>query len=164
MGRVDADAILVRVLTSGEESLTDRMLAVMMASWSQSDSGVVRRAALHLDRHGFGIHYSRERRDSSSVRKNVREAYGWMEVDRTAVPRPLSLTKKNDVHALTLKLLHALLPRLDVPVVRIVDDDLTSLDCEEVPDLVLYLGLYAPPEGVGRFGSGCWGCQRRSGP
>lgn len=73
----------------------------------------------------------------------------------------LALTKENDVNALTLKLLHALLPRLDVPVVRIVDDDLPSLDCEEVPDLVLYLGLDAPPEGVGCFGSGCWGYQRR---
>lgn len=71
------------------------------------------------------------------------------------------LTKENNVHAFTLKLLHTLLPRLDIPIVRIVNDDLTSLHREEIPDLVLYLGLYATPEGVGRFGSGCWGCQRR---
>jgi hypothetical protein len=32
LGRVGADATFVLVLTSGEESLTDRMLAVMMAS------------------------------------------------------------------------------------------------------------------------------------
>jgi hypothetical protein len=45
------------------------------------------------------------------------------------------------MHAPTLKLVQALLPRLDVPIVRVVYHNLSALDSEEVPYLVLDLAL-----------------------
>lgn len=48
-------------------------------------------------------------------------------------------TEVNDVHAPLLKLVHAPSSRLLAAVVRIVNDDLSALDREEVPDLVFEL-------------------------
>ena len=45
------------------------------------------------------------------------------------------------MHTLRLKLLETLPPRLDIPVVRVVNHHLSTLYREEVQDLVLKLGL-----------------------
>lgn len=55
-------------------------------------------------------------------------------------------THEDDMHASLLELVKHLLSRLGTPVVRIVNDDLTSLYREEVPDLVLKFVLDLIPQ------------------
>ena len=62
-------------------------------------------------------------------------------------------TQEDDMNARRLELAQTLLPRLDIPIVRIVDHHLPSLDREEVPNLILELRLYPLPQRIRLFRS-----------
>lgn len=61
---------------------------------------------------------------------------------------PAKPTEEDHMYASGLKLVPCLLPRLDIPVISIIDDDLTALLIEIVPYLVFEIQPDLPSEGI----------------
>lgn len=57
-------------------------------------------------------------------------------------------TKEDNMYPSLLKPVPRLLPRLHIPIIRIIDDDLPSLDLEVVPDLFFQIQLDLAPKRI----------------